>query len=345
MLTLNNINNRYNNYSRPILNSNNINFRASTNTSKDEFICNSEMMDSYKYFMSSDFYDLTVGYMVNEDVYPPAYQTVLKTKIPALNNKHFTKEDYDNLTPKEKKILDKIINKKLNMSFGLQDRSIKNDAKKILKIAQNIKDNMDKKYPNGYKLVSIGNSAAPITETMRMLGADTHTIPFSIDGLTIKEGFPYRKFNQPEPYKKEDWKNYLEHHGIDKDFEERTGKKLVITDYVFSGYTMKVVKNIFGYLGFSNDTEFANVTDLPNSLKHKERFKLESDLLDQKYKYLSEKMTGKMCIQENTDFVKHPEYIENQDERFASKIFKYAIFRNLEEKNTPLIEKIFKKIF
>ena len=326
------------------INQNTVNFGSLSRVPKaDEFVSYTNS-DYFNFLMKNKtIYGLYETYLINEGESSSTLQKAVQAAVPVLNKENFTYDDYNNLTKNEKNILRSLINKDKNVApyLTLKSSSIKNDTDYVLKVAQNVKSNLDFKYPNGYKLVSIGNSAAPFTETMKLLGADTLTIPFSKSCLHQKQEFPYACF---EPIEKNDWKKYIEFQGIDKNFEKRTGKKLIITDYVDSGQSMSIVKNIFKNLDFPADTEFTNFSNLtsymPNSNKRNE---LNEHLLKTDFKHLSEKMSARLCNSYKINFVKYPEYIGNQSERFVSKLHKFALFEIFEEQKMPFFKRMLNK--
>lgn len=91
--------------------------------------------------------------------------------MPTFNKKHFEYTDYQNLSPKERRIIG-ILNKKgtfkldENYTYTRDNMSINRDAERVLKIAVTTKDKLDMEYKNGYKLVGIGRSPAAIVENM-----------------------------------------------------------------------------------------------------------------------------------------------------------------------------------
>lgn len=150
---------------------------------------------------------------------------IIKDNIAAMNKPQFTETDFDNLTPKEIQILDNLIDKGSELEdLGRANFSIKKDAQRILYLSQQAKEKLDTKYPQGYKLISIGNSPAPFVETMKLLGADTDVIPFSKRILMGKFPFVRIKENGIQKYQKEDWENYFKFFGITPEFSQNTGK-------------------------------------------------------------------------------------------------------------------------
>lgn len=340
MLTINNCTNNFYTPKNTSMNiQNNLYFGSLKNQpANDEFIKPLKKFEYLNNMMDQkDMPALCDGYHINEAVEKPFYQQNLEKAIPLLGKKNFTFDDYKKLSVEEKNILNNVIDK----NEGVYN--IKNCAKYILNISKNVKENLDKKYPQGYKVVSIGNSAAPFTETMKILGADTVTLPFSKTSFNYNKDFPHMNYKGIF-YKYSDWEKYLDYYGIDKDFE-KTGKKLIFTDFICTGKSSNIFKNILEKLDFDQNIEITNFSDLINNLDKKEKEKLNSYLFNVKFKYLSEKMSAKYTYRADIDPIKTPEYIENQGERFVSKLLKFAVFENLAEKKTPFFKRFFRKIF
>jgi len=320
----------------------NVSFKSLNNIEpRDEFVKNSHYAGYLNYQLEQTSMPVLFdGYRINESVQKPFYQKALEEAVPSLRKKYFTQEDYQKLTKKEKNILRNIIlqnDKHFHIEFA--DKNIKSDTKYILNIAERIKNNLNGKYPNGYKLVSIGNSASPFVSAMNTLGEDTLTLPFSKQTFMKAGGFPYKN-TKGIPYTPQDWENYFKFHGIDKNFEKRTGKKLIFTDYVYTGQSLKLFSGILEKLGFDPKTEIIDFPKLINSSKPKEINKLKNSLMSIDFKYLSEKMSAKLCNEQNIDIIRNPEYIENQGERFVSKLFKFALFEQLEKNKLPFFEEL-----
>jgi hypothetical protein len=262
---------------------------------------------------------------------------IIKRAIPVFNEQHFTFEDYQNLTPKEKLII-RMINKigTNDYSHSYKDLSIQKYAQRLLKLAQESKNHLDSKYPNGYKLVSIGNSLAPLTETMQLLGADTVTLPFSIQILENVFPFENQCFNKHTLYKVEDWKNYFKFHGIEQEFSKNTGKTLLFTDYVCEGRTKKAIKRILEGLNFDmTKTEFLYEGNLFPRKVICPDFDLSDALDHSELKQFSLKNSPK-DVKWNIDVIKHPEYIAEQPEKLAAKLLRFALYDLLAEKKLKM---------
>lgn len=273
---------------------------------------------------------------------------VIKTNfISAFNNPHFEYSDYKNLSLKEKLIISRLNKKGANQSDLFdkrKDLSIKKDAQRIFDYAAKTKEFFDNKYKNGYKLVGIGNSPAPIVETMQLLGADTVTLPFSriqIEASPDSRDFPYEHwvsegdggelfsnsyYGHWEKCKAEDWDDYFKYYGIDKDFTRNTGKALIFTDYVCDGWTKKYIEAILEGLGFDKNYEFIETEQL---LPPHSGFKMDYSLfrcLDAASFKKYTKMESPAHYFRKVDILKHPEYIPSLPERLRFKLFRCALY-------------------
>lgn len=276
-------------------------------------------------------------YKLNEDV-------ILKTGyLPILNKAHFEYSDYENLSPKEKLIID-ILNKKGNddcdYSTARGDISIQKDAGRILEVASDIKKSLDGKYKNGYKLVGIGNSPAAIVETMQLLGADAVTLPFSKQQIEQSQSreFPYERFvpdkdasrsyfsGHFEQCSAKDWEDYFKYYGIDKNFTSNTGKALIFTDYVCGGWTQKYIESILDGIGFNKNYEFIETYQLLPSDTELKRDYLLSNCFDYSVFKDYARMESPKRIIGYVDVIKHPEYIPSLPEKLKSKLFRCALY-------------------
>lgn len=261
---------------------------------------------------------------------------IIKDNIAAMNKPQFTETDFDNLTPKEIQILDNLINKGSELEdLGRANFSIKKDAQRILYLSQQAKEKLDTKYPQGYKLISIGNSPAPFVETMKILGADTDVIPFSKRILMGKFPFVRVKENGFQKYKKEDWENYFKFFGITPKFTNETGKKLIFTDYSSSGETIEnMFKPMLRALEYPKETLIANLYEIlptrQDLIENKNAKKILGDfnLANVIYKSDFKKYSSTPSVK-NTDFdlIKHPELIKTIPQSMESKLLKYTIFK------------------
>ena len=113
----------------------------------------------------------------------------------------------------------------------------------------------------------------------------------------------------------------------------------------FSYFSIKkIVKEIFKNLDFPIDTEFISFQNITSyATGSKKQKTLEDYLLRCNFKYLSEKMSTRLCKSSKIDFVKNPEYIENQGERFVSKLHKFVLFEILEEQKMPFFKRMLNK--
>lgn len=282
-------------------------------------------------------------------------EAIAKTKcLPTFNKKHFEYTDYQNLSPKERRIIG-ILNKKgtfkqdNSCECTRDNMSINRDAERVLRIALKTKDKLDKEYENGYKLVGIGRSPAVIVETMNLLGADAVSIPFSKSAVRgCAEDFPYsyteyigRGYDYPTTKKFEvnNWKNYFKYFGVDNSFSQRTGKTLIFTDYVCDGATKYYLESILKGLGFDEkNTKFTEIFDL---MPTEEKF-LADDYIHMgrcfDNRVFSEygRIKSLMHILPKVNIIKNPKRLESVPETFLSKLFRCAIYDLIKEKNLKM---------
>lgn len=278
--------------------------------------------------------------LTSSDKYCFNENALLKTGyLPTFNKAHFEYHDYKNLSPKEQliiKILNKIGNDDCDISTARADISIVKDAKRILKVASDIKQYLDGKYKNGYKLVGIGNSPAAIVETMQLLGVDAVTLPFSRQQIEYcnSRNFPYEhlvpssdsNYEHAEKCSAKDWEEYFKFYGIDKNFVKNTGKTLIFTDYVCEGWTKKYIESILEGIGFDKNYEFREILQLlPYDTERKRDYSL-SNCLDYCVFKCYAKMESPKRVMRYVDIIKHPEYIPSLPEKLQSKLFRFALY-------------------
>ena len=324
-------------------------FPVNFNHNKNIRFCSSEPLSEQDWATLKKV--LTEPYRYNLDA-----DALLKTNcLPTLNKDHFELSDYKALSPKERLIID-ILNKKGNdkydYSTARKDLSVKKDAERILEYASKTKEYLDGKYKNGYKLVGIGNSPAPIVETMQLLGADAITLPFSriqIEYSPVSRDFPYEHwvpegdggnlfsnscsdYGHFEKGSAKDWEEYFRFYGVDKDFTQNTGKTLIFTDYVGDGWTKKYIEAILEGIGFDKNYEFIRTESLlPSNIKSNCDFSMGTCLDYSAFKKYA-KMESVGRVIRKTDVLKHPEYIPSLPENFLSKLFRCALYKLIQEK-------------
>lgn len=269
-------------------------------------------------------------------------ETILKNYIPSFDKVHFEYSDYKLLSPKEKLIIGILNKKRANLKNNWDyrnDQSIKKDAQRIFELASNIKEFFDDKYKNGYKLVGIGSSPAPIVETMHLLGADAVTLPFSKSMIIDRNGnFPYERLipwynfftqSHSSTLKKcsaKDWEEYFAYYGIVKDFCKKTEKSLIFTDYVCDGSTQIYLESILKGIGFDKNYEFIRTENLlPPDIKYSCDYNLGRCLDSSVFKPYA-KMESPKRYSREIDIIKHPEYIPSLPETFMSKLFRCALY-------------------
>lgn len=257
--------------------------------------------------------------------------------VPALKKAHFEYSDYESLSQKEKLIINILNKKRAELSNdwdGRIDLSIKKDAERILELASKTKEYFDNKYKNGYRLVGIGNSPAPIVETMQILGADAVTLPFSKAQIeaSLCYAFPYEHFvplghgGKWEKCSAKDWEEYFRFYGVDKDFSKDTGKALIFTDYICEGWTRKYLETILKGIGFDKNYEFIETAQLlPPDIQSDCGFDLDRCLDISAFKGYAKMISPKLYMK-RIDILKHPEFIPSLPENLKSKLFRCALY-------------------
>ena len=306
--------------------------QINSNYNKNTQFCGNQCLPTANWIALRDALSQSERFRLNEN-------TILKTGyLPTFNKPHFEYSDYKALSPKEKLIIH-ILNKKgsnLECYFThRKDLSIEKDAERILEFASKTKEYFDNKYKKGYKLVGIGNSPAPIVETMQLLGADAITLPFSrqlIEQCDSRE-FPYEHWVPEDSYyghtekcSAKDWEEYFKFYGLDKDFSKNTGKALIFTDYISEGWTQIYFESILKGLGFDKNYEFIETDSLlPRNIELHPDYNLSHCLDSSDFKVFA-KMESPKYYYRDVDIIKHPEYIPSLPGTIKSKLFRCALY-------------------
>ncbi len=260
---------------------------------------------------------------------------IISRTVPILKKPIFTKQDYYTLSKKERLILQNIIRKGSDeKSYSRKNLSIKKDAQCILSISKSMKKSFEELYPNS-RLVGIGRSPAPFVETMQMLSADTISIPFSKEYIDYKRcSFPFKNLRTNKEYTSTDWENYLSYYGAGKDFIKKTGKTLVFTDITGSGETInRVLKPILQKLNYPLNTTVEEVGFFMQHLEDKDDILKEFDVSCALDRSELKRYATKLSARDpsiNIDIFKTPGLIETMEQPFDSKIFRFAIFDEIQ---------------
>jgi len=184
-------------------------------------------------------------------------EKIISNAIPLLGKNQFEKSDYENLTDKEKEIIRKLIQKPFQDSiFEFETNSVAVDFKTVYDFTKDFKASLDKTYSNNYQIIGLGRSPDPFITVLKELGADATTIPFSKKNVN-----PYAMGKVPD-LEPTEWKNYFNRFGFNIDKANKSNKKLIFTDYTFSGETKEVFNNICVDAGL--DAEKYNFIPLQN---------------------------------------------------------------------------------
>ncbi len=274
-------------------------------------------------------------------------ETITNTNcLPTFNKKHFEYTDYQNLSPKERRIIG-ILNRKGTFklddscNFTRDNMSINRDAERILRIALKTKNKLDKEYKNGYKLVGIGRSPAVIVETMHLLGADAVAVPFSQSARYPQKTYcGYGQYyTRYEEFKAKDWEEYFKYFGVDNEFSKRTGKTLIFTDYVCDGGTKYYLESILKGLGFDEkNTKFTEIMDLmpQKGVLLPDDYICLGRCFDRRVFCEYGKIESIARILHKVNVIKNPECLESVPETFLSKLFRCAIYDLIKEKKLKM---------
>lgn len=204
--------------------------------------------------------------------------------------KSITKSEYDSLTEVEKELLRSTLNKpakKIKAGELLQDIKIHQYA------AESIRQSLDKEYGAGnYVVIAIGRSLSSISKLLGIkIGEENvKNIPLSsLQDINPNGRDPFcqwGKQNDIITYKK-----FLSSIGLTRETVEKSNKKFIIMDYVYSGMSLKSAYKILTsdyFLGNKNRNITAiSVQDcLPKNHQKEKNFLLKA-LKDSYYKKYS----------------------------------------------------------
>ena len=263
--------------------------------------------------------------------------------IPTFNKKHFTFEDYQKLSQKEKRII-RVLNgigaslEDSGYDFNRDNHSINRDAERILNVALTTKNKLDKEYTNGYKLVGIGRSPAALVETMELLGADAVAIPFSKE-IFVGYLSPY---SPRMHFTAKDCEEYFKYFGIDKDFSQ-TGKTLIFTDYINNGDTKNCLELILKELKLDNkNTKFTEIMSLMpgKDVLLPDDYISFSDCFMHRIFDVYGRIERIASFIGDVNIIKSPELYKTLPETFMSKLFRCALYDLLAEKNLKHIGRL-----
>lgn len=177
----------------------------------------------------------------------------ITNKVSLFKNKTFTFDMYNKLSDEEKNYLRMQIKKPyLNDKFLVIEakRTIENDAKFFVKLSKRLKDILDKQYPQGWTLVSIGASPAIFAQILNHLKADTKIIPFS---KRLKKDAAFQSIN---------FNKYFNDLGLTKDYLKEQ-KQMIYTDFVSGGETIRMFKSLIKSTGrYNKEDRFEDFSHL-----------------------------------------------------------------------------------
>ena len=146
---------------------------------------------------------------------------------------------------------------------------LKKEIDDVVHLTQNIETELNKKYPNGFKLVGLGRSPSLIIELMREKGYDAKTCALS--GLMTGEydisgKYPY--LNQLDSIEVKKYGEYLKELGISADEIKNSTKPTVFVDYTRTGQSLRSFQELLARseIGINENVNFLSLNRdlLPN---------------------------------------------------------------------------------
>lgn len=140
----------------------------------------------------------------------------------------FGLKEYNALTKNEIKTLRNSLDEKL-----IRDRDT------IIMLAEIVKKNLEKKFPEGYVFVSIGNSPNIIAKALEHQRVDVKYCPVS--ELKMEQSDFIHNIKNRGTYQRglEVYKNYLDEIGLSQKDINDSNKKICFIDYTFTGNSLK----------------------------------------------------------------------------------------------------------
>ena len=243
-------------------------------------------------------------------------------KIPAMRNKYFTEEDYKTLNKGEKEYLREVINQTYyDKPYSVRKvacSSIKNDRDFFIKLSKQMKKKLDKDYPEGWSFISLGGSPSVFAKTLSYMGNDVIELPFSYAGTMYKD------------FDKLDMGKYLDDLGITNEYLN-DGKKKVLTDYVWSGTSLKKMADIMKESNhFNENVEVRKLQELlPDDLS-----KTENRMLNEFFFEAENIKSYSSCPCMHKPDMYDVERINNEYEwNMSTKLMNFALIDYFERKN------------
>ena len=143
------------------------------------------------------------------------------------DKKEFLASDYDALTKNQKVILNECAKK----------CGVTHDYRLLMFSYKQLKKGIEKEFPNGFTLVSVGRSPARYARMFEIEGYDVKYCP----SVSLKPGYSYIKKNKGylDGYEK-----YLRSIGLEKNSVRTAKKPFVCVDYTQSGQSLDTFKTI-----------------------------------------------------------------------------------------------------
>lgn len=183
--------------------------------------------------------------ILTEDIFESSDTNRIKGRAEQIlsQKRKFGIDDYEKLSSEEKILITET-----------SEKHIKNAAASSVRIAQILKNNLDKTYgEDNYVFCSIGTSPAGIARVFEFMGVETKYLPIS--GIKYDKDFDIDNLNNPDfrvkhNIKLNNYSEYIESLGLTNESMNESGKKYLFFDYTSTGSTLngfeRMVKEVFG---------------------------------------------------------------------------------------------------
>lgn len=181
--------------------------------------------------------------------------------LPNNKLKTYSINDYKNLTTFDKKILrlEYKLNTLYNRKFYKNTEAIHDGLTDFMKTS------LDNKYGEGnYVVITIGRSLSSIGKVLGYKIGEENVINLPLSNAT--------RFSTPNSIKEikqteiEGLKQYLDSVGLTKENIKNSDKKFILTDYCFSGQSLKATKNLFKSDEFYGQDSNIFIEDIDNMI-------------------------------------------------------------------------------
>lgn len=241
------------------------------------------------------------------------------------------KEDFDNLSNEDKKLL--VEKAKAYVEHYKPKRHFAS-PKTVAKSACLLNEYFNKKYgTDGYRVISIGTSPAPVTQAMEYI--DSNIIYLPVSGLHSRMCPPD---NQKDYYIEKFPNMKLLMEFLDKK-NVTDGKANILLDYCIDRHTLKTMQmSMESYFGFKEDELFSSdIVDLIDYIDYRceSRFNLSEDE--------AEELDGMMAYQNSERIVNVPHFnildslnLGLDDSIYRGMKSNETVYKKFDEFSTPL---------